>query len=333
MIPPVGRAPNGLPPYPNGWYAVAWSSEVGQGDVVSRIVCGSEVVIFRTATSIGVMEAHCPHLGANLGMGGTIDGEAIRCPFHGFCFDTSGRCVATGYGGEIPAGLVARTWPVREVDGAIFVWHHSEGREPGWELPEFDPTGFGRLVHRSYQLRDHPQETTENSVDLGHFSVVHGYEDVALTKEIRTDGPYLNIAYRARRPLRPLGRWGPSLQTSFTYDINIHGLGYSQVDVAIPGQGLQARLLVLATPRDGEMIDLRLGLRLRDPSERKGALRLLPSVLVRAAATPFILNGFASDANQDFPIWENKAYVSPPRLARGDGPIGLYRKWAGQFYA
>lgn len=321
-----------LPPYPNGWYAVAWSSEVPPGGVVTTWVAGHEVVVFRTQSSVAVMDAHCAHLGAHLGMGGRVVGETIRCPFHGFCFDVSGACVATGYGTEVPAGLRASIWPVQETDGAIFIWHHSSRIAPEWELPRFDPNGFGPLAHRTFRLRDHPQETTENSVDLGHFAVVHGYRDVELAGDVITDGPYLNIGYRAKRPLRPLGSLGPAMETGFEYDIKIHGFGYSQVDVLIPRLGIEARLLVLATPRDGENIDLRLGLRVGDPEKRLGLLRALPSRLVRSGATRLILKGFTDDAKQDFPIWENKAYVSPPRLARGDGPIGIYRKWAKQFY-
>lgn len=322
-----------LPPFPDGWYAVAWSSEVGRGDVVTGMLAGEEIVIFRTDSTLSVMAAHCPHLGAHLGIGGEVVEGSIRCPFHGFCFDTDGECVATGYGTPVPARLRARTWPVRELDGAIFAWHHGRGDLPGWELPEFDPVGYSGLSHRSFTLRDHPQETTENSVDLGHFAVVHGYRGVELITQVTTDGPYLNIGYRARRPLRPVGRFGPSLETGFEYDINIFGLGYSQVDVTIPDLGLVARLLVLATPRDGEQIDLRLGLRLKDPTNRSGLLKALPPGLVKWGARRFILNGFAADATQDFPIWENKVYVDRPRLAKGDGPVGAYRKWAGQFYS
>jgi hypothetical protein len=38
------------------------------------------------------------------------------------------------------------------------------------------------------------------------------------------------------------------------------------------------------------------------------------------------------DLLQDFPVWENKAYLERPRLAEGDGPIMRYRRWARQFY-
>ena len=43
-------------------------------------------------------------------------------------------------------------------------------------------------------------------------------------------------------------------------------------------------------------------------------------------------SGFAWGAKQDFPIWEHKHYRERPALAVGDGPIGLYRRWARQFY-
>jgi hypothetical protein len=35
---------------------------------------------------------------------------------------------------------------------------------------------------------------------------------------------------------------------------------------------------------------------------------------------------------QDFPIWENKAYHATPRLCDGDGPVSDFRRWAAQFY-
>ena len=31
-------------------------------------------------------------------------------------------------------------------------------------------------------------------------------------------------------------------------------------------------------------------------------------------------------------IWEHKVYRDRPTLVAGDGPIGVFRKWAAQFY-
>ena len=45
-----------------------------------------------------IVDAYCPHLGANLGVGGTVDGECIACPFHGWTFrGDDGKCVKIAY--------------------------------------------------------------------------------------------------------------------------------------------------------------------------------------------------------------------------------------------
>ncbi|MEZ5022899.1 MAG: hypothetical protein R2728_06485 [Chitinophagales bacterium] len=34
------------------------------------------------------------------------------------------------------------------------------------------------------------------------------------------------------------------------------------------------------------------------------------------------------DVYQDFKVWQNKIYLTPPALSKGDGPIMQYRAWA-----
>lgn len=320
-----------LPPFPNGWYALAFSDDVGPAQVVTRHVAGTDVIVFRSESgTVAVIDAHCPHLGAHLGLGGTVVGDCVRCPFHGFQFDRSGACVATGYGTEVPAGLASRSWAVHETDGVILVWHHVQEEGPSFAVPELDSRGWSSLRHATFTLRDHPQETTENAVDLGHFAWVHGYRSVELVDATFTDGPMLRTRYTARRRVRGLG------EVEFVFEPEIWGLGYSLVHVDIPGMALRARLLVLATPTDGDHVALRLASRVAHIGDR-GAVHplaiLVPSRRLAEIVNRVLLRAFAGDASADFPIWENKTYVDPPRLARGDGPIGLYRKWARQFYS
>src|SRR5699024_5348574 len=117
------------------------------------------------------------------------------CPFHGFCFNSEGECVATGYGSKPPASARLAAWPTREINGIIMAWYHPRKEPPTWSVPELDGVGWTPLIHRSKEIWGHPQETTENSVDLGHFSHVHGYEDVRVIQPLRTEGPYLTGRY------------------------------------------------------------------------------------------------------------------------------------------
>jgi nitrite reductase/ring-hydroxylating ferredoxin subunit len=316
-------ATRGLPPYPTGWYAVGLASELPPGTVLSCPFMGGDLVVYRTRS--GVVRAvppYCPHLGAHLGYGGRVDGELLVCPFHGFAYDDRGVCVRTGYGTRPPAKARLAQRPLRVTNGLLLAWHGSE--EPAWSVPELDPDGWTAPACRRYVLRDHPQETTENSVDLGHFAIVHGYRNVRMLGDPVTDGPYLSTAYSLELPVPfPSSRW----TLPFEFETEILGLGYSLVNVRVPKLGLHARLWVLPTPIDEERLTLRLAASVRARSRRLPAHRAVDAVL-----TQLVVHGLAYGARQDFPIWENKRYLERPALALGDGPIGVYRRWARQFY-
>jgi nitrite reductase/ring-hydroxylating ferredoxin subunit len=320
-----------LAPYPSGWYVLAFASQLKRGTVLTRSLAGRDLILFRTASGrVCAMDAYCPHLGAHLGRGGRVEGEVLRCPFHGFRFDGGGRCVATGYGSKPPPTAVARTYEVREVNTMLCVYHDADGRPPTWEIPAVEARGWSAPVYRRFELATHPQETTENSVDLGHFSWVHGYRSVQMLRDVITDGPFLSTAYTARRPAPLVGRW---LEFDFQFETKIYGLGYSMVEVRVRGFDIRARLWVLPTPLDGERIMLHLAASGDGSSDDvHPALRPLPRRLRAAAIGRGLLVALAYDAQQDFDIWQNKRYVHPPALALGDGPIGKYRAWAAQFY-
>ena len=315
-----------LPPYPTGWYAVAFADELPRAGVLVRPFMGDEIVLYRTEGGAAcAVEPHCPHLGAHLGHGGRVEGELLRCPFHGFCFDGAGACVSTPYGKRPPKARLG-THIVREQSGLLLVFHDAEGRAPSWEVPPLDMHGWTPLSRRTSTLRGHPQETTENSVDVGHLSVVHGYRAVTEVKPLETQGAYLTVRYGFdRQTLGPL----PRMRVEFT--IHAHGLGYSLVETEVPALGVQMRQFVLVTPIGERRVVMRIALALRAAPDHPWASRVVRGAVARGLAELLML-GFAADARQDHVIWSHKRYLSPPVLAEGDGPIGAYRRWARQFY-
>jgi nitrite reductase/ring-hydroxylating ferredoxin subunit len=312
-----------LPPYPTGWYAFGLVSELRPGAVLSRRFMGDDLVVYRTRSGqVRAVEPYCAHLGAHLGHGGWVDGDLLVCPFHSFAYDTTGACVRTGYRTKPPARARLAQRPVRDVNGLVLVWH---GREaPSWEVPALEPDGWTQVRCRRFVLRDHPQETTENSVDLGHFAIVHGYRNVRMLRDAVADGPYLSTAFFAEQPLPSLLPWRT---IPFEFETHIFGLGYSLVDVRVLCPRLDLRLWVLPTPIDEQRLTLRLAASVRARAGRTLADRVADRVL-----TQIVVSGFAWGAKQDFPIWEHKQYRERPALALGDGPIALYRRWARQFY-
>src|ERR1700733_12364864 len=89
--------------YTQGWFQVAWSRELAAGTVRRLQYFGTELVLFRGRDAIArVANAHCPHLGAHLGLGGVVEENCIRCPFHGWKFDGEGNCANIPYSNRIP---------------------------------------------------------------------------------------------------------------------------------------------------------------------------------------------------------------------------------------
>lgn len=60
---------------------------------------GEQVAVFRSQEGKAyVVDGYCPHLGANLAVGGRVVGNCIECPFHGWQFQGSdGKCVKIPY--------------------------------------------------------------------------------------------------------------------------------------------------------------------------------------------------------------------------------------------
>ena len=83
-----------LPPfYPNGWISVLESRDLKSNQIKPVFAFGYDLVVFRGSSgSVHVFDAYCPHLGANLGVGGQVMGDSIRCPFHGWTFNSDGKC-------------------------------------------------------------------------------------------------------------------------------------------------------------------------------------------------------------------------------------------------
>lgn len=102
---------------PNGWFSVAAGADVAPDDVLPLMYLGRDLVLFRGEDGVArVFDAHCPHLGAHLGVGGRVCGDGIACPFHGWHFDGDGQLIEVPGLDRTPRAA-AQAWPVCERNG------------------------------------------------------------------------------------------------------------------------------------------------------------------------------------------------------------------------
>ena len=334
---PASDIPDKLPPFPEGWYLVTTRETLLKEKLIAKTWMGEHIVAWRDEEGrVCVADAVCPHLGSDLGpeVGGQVCNGRLVCPFHGFEFDTTGQCVATP---NAPAPKAAKltVYETREIFGLVFAWYGIGGRPAHWHLPDDPPTGaeWGELGFRTLRFRSHPQETAENSVDFGHLRYVHGYDNVNPVGSLEVDGAYMKSCFDFRRVRRILG------VKDLVYDVSavthIHGLGYSFVEIHEKTIDMNARLWVLPTPIDGDLLDLVLVSQLREirrPRRFVSGLGFLPKKLRNRLMNHILLSQQEQDVLQDVVIWERKRYRSPPRLCQADGPIGKYRRYCRQFY-
>ncbi|MGJ3627865.1 Rieske 2Fe-2S domain-containing protein [Sphingomonas sp. MMS24-JH45] len=74
-----------------------------------RSTIGCKMVGYRDSQGKAVvMDAICPHMGAHLGHGGTIEGDTIKCPFHHWEFGPTGKCTKIPYSKIIPPAARCR---------------------------------------------------------------------------------------------------------------------------------------------------------------------------------------------------------------------------------
>ena len=327
-----------LPPFPEGWYFVATRQSILKKRLLQTTWLGENIVVWCDATGRAcVAEAVCPHLGADLGPagGGLVRDGCLVCPFHGFEYDITGQCVATPFA-PAPKSAKLRVFETRELLGMVFAWWGINGRPVQWSLPEDPPTGadWTDLGFRTLRFPGHPQETTENSVDLSHLRYVHGYDSVSRVGSVSVDGAFLKSCFDFRRSNRVAGI------VDIVYDVSavteIYGLGYSFVKIREHSIGMDLRLWVLATPVDGTVIQMTLVGQVREirrPKRSIVGLRFLPLSLRARLMNKIILSAQKRDVLQDVVIWGRKQYRSRPRLCQSDGEIGLFRRYCAQFYS
>lgn len=316
-------------PVPYGWYAVSLSADIAIGDVKPLHYFERELVVFRTASGKArVLDAMCPHLGAHLGHGGSVHGESVACPFHGWQFNGDGVCTAVPYATNMPPRVsdgqsVLHAYPVEEMSGVIWAWYHPDQLAPLFAIeavPELaDREHWSEPTIDEWVVNAPVQEMGENAVDKAHFEFVHAIREMPASE--------VTVEEHRRSTVMEVKSAGYNDDGSFNDD-DLIDRKITTVSLG-PGYTLQSfvgmtdiRMLGTVTPINREQTLLRFITIIGNDISETG------EVIAQA-----MLDNLRNQVEQDIPIWNHKVYRSNPILCDGDGPIAQYRKWFSQFYA
>lgn len=106
----------------NAWYVAGWASEVAADDLLSRTFLNVEVILYRDGEgSVVAMEDRCCHRHAPLSKG-RLEGDAVRCMYHGLKFAPNGLCIEIPGEKKLPPRMKVRCFPVVEQQNLIWIW-------------------------------------------------------------------------------------------------------------------------------------------------------------------------------------------------------------------
>jgi phthalate 4,5-dioxygenase len=158
------------------WIPAALSSELPEpeGSPLRVRLLGENLIAYRTASgAVGLMQNACPHRGASL-FYGRNEGEGLRCVYHGWKFDPTGRCVDLP--SEPPESnfrekVRATAYPCVERGGLI--WTYMGPRTTPPPMPNLEPTMSADAKIQIYQRECNWMQALEGDIDTGHTVFLH----------------------------------------------------------------------------------------------------------------------------------------------------------------
>lgn len=157
------------------WYPVAYSADVSTTPRRARLF-GEDYVVWRPSEGSAPHASidECPHRAARLSQG-WVESGCLVCPYHGWRFDTSGRCVLIPSADPaVPVPPRAHTHDVLCGERYGLVWICAGvPREGIPDLPEAEDPGYV-LIHEMMETwAASAPRIVDNALDVSHVAWVH----------------------------------------------------------------------------------------------------------------------------------------------------------------
>lgn len=160
------------------WQPAALSEELPRpGCPPIRVkLLGRQFVAFRDeAGKVGILDSKCPHRSVDLFLGRN-EGDGLRCVYHGWKFDISGRCLdlpSEPADSRMKDGISARAYPVTEAAGIIWAYVGPASAQPKLPAFEFMDLPAGHVYSSKRLMTCNYMQALEGSIDTAHLTFLH----------------------------------------------------------------------------------------------------------------------------------------------------------------
>ncbi len=154
------------------WQPVALANELAPGQAKPLRVMSEDFTLYRgEGGAPHVVAYRCAHRGTQLSTG-WVEGDCIRCFYHGWKYDHTGQCVEMpAEDPSFPPKVKISSYPTEEYLGLVFAYL-GEGEPPAFpRWPELEEEGV--LTATSYVRACNYFNALENSHDPVHLAFVH----------------------------------------------------------------------------------------------------------------------------------------------------------------
>ncbi len=154
------------------WHPVYVAAELPAGRAIPIRIMSEDFTLYRGESGKAqVIASRCAHRGTLLSTG-WVEGDCIRCFYHGWKYDATGQCVEMpAEEASFPAKVKVRSYPTVEYLGLIFAYL-GDGEAP--PLPRFETLEEeGVLTADSYFRGCNAFNNLESNMDELHVAFVH----------------------------------------------------------------------------------------------------------------------------------------------------------------
>ncbi|MGH7087923.1 MAG: Rieske 2Fe-2S domain-containing protein, partial [Stellaceae bacterium] len=155
------------------WHPVRRAQDLAPGTAVPMRIMGENFTLYRGASGPHAVAERCAHRRTVLAAG-FVEGDCIRCLYHGWKYDAQGQCIEqpAELGEAFAEKVRIRAYPTYEYLDLIFVYLGPGEPPPRLRFPEFEAPG-GCLNASTYLRECNYFQNIENGVDEAHLPFTH----------------------------------------------------------------------------------------------------------------------------------------------------------------